>query len=378
VVVNPVQGSKELRAFLQVPFSLQGENPCWVPPLWVDRLAFFDRQKNPFYKTADVELFLAYRGGHAVGRIAACVNHDFNATHTTKTGSFGFFESPDDLEVASALLEAAGAWLRERGMTDALGPLNFSSNHEIGFLADAYDLPPVLMMTYNPPYYLDLVEGCGWTKAKDLWAFKLSGIVPPPERIRRISEKVRERTRVKIRTLDKKRFAAEIDSVREVYNQAWSRNWGFVPLREEEFNHIAADLKLILRPEWALVAEVDGRPIGFSLTLPNVYRSQINLRNGRLLPTGLFRLLWDIKFRRPSTARVITMGVIPEYQKRGIESIFYIETFDRTSRDGIQWGELSWVLEDNDMMVRAAEALGAARYKTYRVYGKRLGSDPVY
>lgn len=372
MVVKRVQDTRDLRAFLQVPFGLHKHNPCWVPPLWVDRLAFFDRAKNPFYQTADVELFLALRQGEPVGRIAACVNHDFNSAHGTHTGSFGFFECPDLPLIARALFDAACLWLKERGMTDALGPFNFSSNHEIGFLADAYDQPPVLMMTYNPPYYLDLVEGCGWTKAKDLWAFKMSARVPPPDRVRRLADKVRARTRVQIRTLDRSRFDQEIDRVREVYNQAWRRNWGFVPLREAEFHHVAADLKFILRPDWALLAEVDGRPIGFSLTLPNVYESQIKLRRGRLLPTGLFRLIWDLKVRRPSTARVITMGVIPEYQKRGIESIFYIETFDRTSRDGLQWGELSWVLEDNEMMVKAAEALGAVRYKTYRVYGKKL------
>jgi GNAT superfamily N-acetyltransferase len=160
--------------------------------------------------------------------------------------------------------------------------------------------------------------------------------------------------------------------VREVYNQAWSKNWGFVPLSEAEFRHAAKDMKLILRPDWALIAEVDGKPIGFSLTLPNVYESQIKIRSGRLLPTGLFRLLWDLKVKKTRTARVITMGVIHDFQKRGIESIFYLETWDRANRAGIEWGELSWVLEDNDMMVKAAEALGAERYKTYRVYGRTL------
>jgi GNAT superfamily N-acetyltransferase len=370
--IQPVRRRRELREFLQVPFDLHGHDPLWVPPLWVDRLAFFDREKHPFYRTSEVELFVARSGGRPVARIAACVNRDFNATHGTQTGSFGFFECPNQPELAGDLLATACEWLRARGMTEALGPFNFSTNHEVGFLADAFDQPPVLMMSYNPPYYLELVESCGWTKAKDMYAFKMSGQVPPPERVRRISDKVRERTRVQIRTLDTKRFKSEIDLVREVYNQAWSRNWGFVPLTEAEFRHAAHDMKLILRPDWALIAEVDGRPIGFSLTLPNVYESQIKLRRGRLLPTGLFRLLWDLKVRRPKTARVITMGVVHDFQKRGVESIFYLETWDRAHRDGIEWGELSWVLEDNDMMVRAAEALGAVRYKTYRVYGKRL------
>lgn len=370
--IQPVRGKRELREFLQVPFDLYRDYPLWVAPLWVDRWAFFDREKNPFYKSAEVELFVARRGGRAVGRIAACVNRDYIATHGTPTGSFGFFECPNDPALARELLDTACRWLSERGMKEALGPFNFSTNHEIGMLADAFDQPPVLMMTYNPPYYLDLLEQSGWTKAKDVYAFKLSGIVPPPERVRRISEKVRERSRVKIRTLDPKRFDSEIDLVREVYNQAWSRNWGFVPLSEDEFRHAAKDMKLILRPDWALIAEVDGQAIGFSLTLPNVYESQIKIRSGRLFPTGLFRLLWDLKVKKTRTARVITMGVIPDFQKRGVESIFYLETWDRANRAGIEWGELSWVLEDNDMMVKAAEALGAERYKTYRVYGRTL------
>lgn len=370
--IAKVSGKAALREFLQVPFDLHGNNPNWVPPLWIDRFAFFDREKNPFYATSEVELWVARKNGRAVARIAACVNRDYIAIHGTQTGSFGFFECPNDPALAGELLNTACEWLRARGMTDALGPFNFSTNHEIGLLVDAFDQPPVLMMTYNPHYYPDLMERSGWTKAKDVYAFKISGRVPPPERVRRISDKMRERTKVKIRTLDMKRFDDEIRLVREVYNQAWSKNWGFVPLSEAEFQHAAKDLKLIVRPDWALVAEVDGRAIGFSLTLPNLYESQLNIRNGRLFPTGLFKLLWGLKVKKPKTSRVVILGVIHEYQKRGIESIFYLETWDRAHVDGIEWGEISWVLEDNDMMVKAAEALGAERYKTYRIYGRTL------
>jgi len=343
-----------------------------VPPLWIDRRAFFDQKKNPFYETADVALFVAFRNGEPIGRIGACVNHDHNTFHDARAGSFGFFESENDQEVAGALLNTAAEWVAARGMDTLLGPYNFSTNHEVGFLTDAYDVPPMVMMSYNPPYYLDLVTAWGMEKAKDMWAFRMDGSKPPPERVRKISERVKQRARVSIRPIRLSDFEAEIDRIREIYNQAWSKNWGFVPLREDEFQHIAKDMKLIIKPNWALMAEVDGRPIGFSLTLPNVFASQVKIRSGRLLPTGVFRLLWDLKVRRSTSARVITMGVIHDYQKRGIESIFYIETFDRTTHDGIQWGELSWVLEDNDMMIKAAEALGAQRYKTYRVFSKAL------
>jgi GNAT superfamily N-acetyltransferase len=340
--------------------------------LWIDRRAFFDQKKNPFYRTADTALFVAYRNGVACGRIGACVNRDHNTFHETKTGSFGFFECEPDQAVATALLDTVAEWVAARGMDTLLGPLSFSTNHEVGFLTDAFDTPPMVMMSYNPPYYLDLVESWGMAKAKDMWAFKMDGTKPPPERVRRIAERVRQRANVTIRSIRLSEFEAEIDRIREIYNQAWSKNWGFVPLGEDEFQHIAKDMKLIIKPNWALMAEVEGRPIGFSLTLPNVFASQIRIRSGRLLPTGIFRLLWDLKVRKSTSARVITMGVIHDYQKRGIESVFYIDTFDRTTADGIEWGELSWVLEDNEMMIRAAEAMGAFRYKTYRVFGKTL------
>jgi GNAT superfamily N-acetyltransferase len=373
VQIQPVLRRSELRQFLKLPFRLYRDNPCWVPPLWVDRMAFFDVKKNPFYRTAEVALFLARRGGEPVGRIAACVNHDYNEFHGEQTGSFGFFEAVNDRTVAHALLDTAAEWLAARGQKRILGPLNFSTNHDIGFLADAYDLPPVIMMPYNPPYYLKLAEGWGLVPTKDVLAFKYVADHPVPERIRRIAERVKKRTGIRIRNIDPRQFDREIQRVREIYNQAWSKNWGFVPLTEAEFAHIAKDLKLALDPRLAHIAEVEGRPVGFSLSVPDVFKSQIRIRSGRLFPTGLLRLLWDLKIRRSiRSIRTLTMGVIHEYQRRGIEAAFYIETIDQGTAAGYEWTEISWVLEDNDMMIKAAEALGSRRYKTYRVYHKEL------
>jgi GNAT superfamily N-acetyltransferase len=373
VQVLPVLSRSELREFIKFPFRLYRNNPCWVPPLLVDRLAFFDFKKNPFYRTADVCLFMARRGREPVGRIAACVNHDYNKTHGEQTGSFGFFEAENDQRVSGALFEAAAEWLTARGQTRILGPLNFSSNHDIGFLTDAYDLPPVIMMPYNPAYYLELTQAWGFEKAKDALAFHMGSEPPVAERIRKIAARVKERTGIHIRNIDVSRFDSEIQRVREIYNQAWSKNWGFVPLTEAEFAHIAKDMKLVFDPRLAFIAEVEERPIGFSLTLPDVYKSQIKIRSGRLFPTGLFRLLWDLKVRHSiHSTRTLTMGVIQEYQKRGIEAVFYVESFDRGTSAGYYATEISWVLEDNDMMIKAAEALGGVRYKTYRIYEKAL------
>jgi hypothetical protein len=373
VQIQPVLSRSELRQFIKLPFRLYRNDPCWVPPLLVDRMAFFDFKKNPFYRTSEVALFLARRGGEPVGRIAACVNHDYNKFHGEQTGSFGFFEAENDDAVSGALFDTAAEWLTARGQTRILGPLNFSTNHDIGFLADAYDLPPVIMMPYSPGYYLDLAQSWGFTKAKDVLAFHMGSERPVAERIRKIAARVKARTGIEIRSIDMRRFAKEIQRVREIYNQAWSKNWGFVPLTEAEFAHIAKDMKLVLDPRLAFIAEVGEQPVGFSLSLPDVFQSQIKIRSGRLLPTGLFRLLWDLKVRRSiHNVRTLTMGVIHEYQKRGIEAVFYIETFDRGIDAGYRSTEISWVLEDNDMMIKAAEALGGRRYKTYRIYEKAI------
>lgn len=369
--IRTVGQDPTLKQFIKFPFQIYRDNPVWVPPLLVDRMDFFNQNKNPFYKRADVELFMAFKDGAPVGRIAACVNHDHNDFHQEKMGSFGFFESVDDEPVAHALFDAAAEWVRQRGQHRFMGPLSFSTNHEVGFLVDAYDLPAVVMMPYNPPYYLKLAESWGLTKVKDLVAYKIQG--SPGDRIRRIAERVRKRHRVTIRNLNLKDFDEEINRIREIYNQAWSKNWGFVPLQRDEFAHIAKDMKMIIDPDIAFIAEIDGKPVGFSLSLPNIYEAQIKLRNGRLFPTGLFKLLWALKIRKSiGSTRIITLGVIHDYQRRGIESVFYIETYDRSLKNGYGWGEISWILEDNEMMIKAAQAMGSSQYKRYRLLEKPL------
>jgi hypothetical protein len=372
-VVTPVRTRGELKEFIRVPFALYRNIPNWVAPLIIDRMAFFDLHKNPFYATSEVALFVLRREGRPVGRIAACVNRDYNEFHNERTGTFGFFECENDPRAAAALFDTAAEWLRARDQAQILGPFNFSSNHEVGFLIEGFDCPPSVMMTYTHPYYAGLAEAWGMTKAKDLLAYRIDRNSPPAERIRKIAARVRKREQVKVRNIDMRQFDAEIERVRRIYNQAWSKNWGFVPLREEEFAHIARDLKLLLEPELAFVAEVDSRPVGFCLAVPNINEVQVKIKSGRLFPTGLLRLLWALKVTRSiKSVRMITMGVVHDFQKRGIETVFYVDTFDRGAALGYEWAEISWILEDNELMVRAAQALGSRHYKTYRIYGRAL------
>jgi len=253
-----------------------------------------------------------------------------------------------------------------------VGPANFSTNHEVGMLIEGYDSPPFLMMTYNQPYYNDFVERFGLKKAKDLIAYRIDRQADIDPRLRRVAERVRTKEGVVFRSLNIKDFDAEVERLNDVYNQAWSKNWGFVPMSREEFRHMAKDMKQIVDPDLVFIAEVDGKPVGFSLTLPNINQALI-FTDGRLFPTGLIKLLWHTKVKNKiDSVRIITMGIVPEYQKRGLDTLFYLETFDVGSSKGYRWAEMSWVLEDNVLMAKAIEYMGGEAYKTYRMYEMRV------
>ncbi|GAB4329512.1 MAG: GNAT family N-acetyltransferase [Candidatus Zixiibacteriota bacterium] len=315
-----------------------------------------------------MELFLAWRDNQPVGRITAHIYHAHNRIHNEKTGFFGFFESIEDFSVAEALWRSAADWLRERGMDRMRGPANFSTNHEVAFLVDGFDSPPVIMMTYNPPYYPAFAERFGFQKAKDLYAYFTDDSNPTPERVTRLIDRIRERTRATIRPINMSQFAKEVERVKAIYDKAWLPNWGFVPMTDAEFEHSAKDMKMLVDPELVLFAEVDGQPVGFALALPDINQVLIRL-NGRLFPFGLIKLLWLTKVRRSiDMARILLMGILPEYQKRGIDYLLNHELFVRGVARGYRRGELSWILEDNEMMNRLSESLGHRRYKTYRMY----------
>jgi len=327
--------------------------------------------KHPFYKTADVELFLAWRGGRVVGRIMAILNRAHNEFHNERAGFFGFFEVENDKQAAAALLDAAREWVRDRGAAVIRGPMNPSTNYECALLVEGFDLDPMVMMTYNPPYYVELLEGYGMKKAMDLYAYDIGvDYFNHSNKLQRVAERLRKKSNISVRPVNMKDFRNEVRTIREVYNDAWSKNWGFVPMSEEEFDHLAKDLKQIVDPRVVLIAEqltagAKPRAVGFLLAVPDLNLALKRI-NGRLLPLGLLKLLWHS--RKISSIRVITMGGILEFQNLGLGSILLDEIYRRGPAAGFPTGEMSWVLESNVMMNRAAELVGGRRTKTYRIY----------
>jgi len=367
VEVIEVDSPGLLNTFIKLPFKFYKNEPYWVPPLITERKQFFNKQKNPFYRGAKTKLFLAMKDGEAVGRIATCINFYHNEFHQEKVGFFGFFESIDDFEVASKLFKVAMITLKSEGMEKMRGPTNFSTNHEIGFLIEGFDLPPTVMNPYNKPYLPKLAEKFGLKKVMDLNAYLISKEIPISERQVNLVNKIKERNSIRIRCVEMSRFDEEVKLINSIYNQAWARNWGFVPMPEDEFFYMARDLKQIVDPALALIAYVNDEPAAFSLAVPDINQVLIKL-NGRLLPFGIFKLLWNTKIsRKINGVRMLTMGVIPRFQKRGIDNIFYVETYLKGIERGYNWAELSWILETNELMCRAAENMSGKLYKKYRL-----------
>jgi GNAT superfamily N-acetyltransferase len=347
-----------------------GRHPAWVPPLLMEEKKRIDPSKNPFFGHGAVQLYLAYRNGEPVGRIAAIENKLHNEFHSDRVGFFGMFESVNDPEVASALLDTAAQWVRARGLESLRGPTSFSTNEECGLLIDNFDAAPYVMMTYNPPYYVELLEGWGLAKVKDLLAYEVRYEDFDQRRLAMVERMVkRSAQNFTVRPINMKRFDAEVSLVRDLYNAAWEKNWGFVPMTDAEVDHMAAQLKPVVDPDLALIGEVRGEPVGFALALPDVNQA-IRHAGGRLLPFGLFKLLWHM--RRINGIRVITLGVKEKYRGSPLAPLFYKEIFQRGTANGHGRAESSWILEDNVPMVAGVEKMGFHRSKTYRIYERAL------
>lgn len=370
--VGPVTSRRDRRSFLRLPWRIyRGRCPAWVPPLLADERRRLDRRRNPFFEHGEVQPFLARREGRPVGRVAAIENRLHNEFHGDRVGFFGLFECEDDEEAAGALLDRGAAWLRNRGLTSMRGPVTLSTNEIVGTLLDDFDDPPTVMMPYNPPYYPHLLEGWGLAKAKDLVAYYCRVADVLEERFDALDRVLsRSRQKLSARPLAMKRFAAEVDLIREIYNSAWERNWGFVPMTDTEVDHMARQLRPVIDPELALIGEIDGRPAGFALALPDVHQALRRI-DGRLLPLGWVKLLWGM--RRIYRVRILTLGIRPEHRRSGLDSLLYREVFRRARERGYDGGESSWILEDNRLMCRALEKMGFRRTKTYRVYERALG-----
>ncbi len=369
VTITPVQGKHDKDAFVQFPYALYENDPNWVPPLVMERKDFLDPRKNPWFEFGRAELFLARRHGKVVGRIAALVDPRYNEFHGVRQGLFGMFECIDDVGVAAGLFDAAEKWLQAQGLKGLMGQVNFSTNHECSVLVEGFDAPPVVMMTYNPRYYPGLYEACGLEKAKDLWAFELSSSISPPEKVVRIAEKIREREGIVVRPVRMNDFENELRRIKSIYNAAWEKNWGFVPMTDREFDHLARELKPLAKADLVLIAEVKGEPVAFSMTIPDANHA-LKAAGGRLtrfgLPIGLAKLLYAArKIRR---LRLVTLGIKEGYRRRGIDAILYLDTLRTAKRLGFTGGEISWTLEDNDLVNRAIESMGGRKYKTYRIY----------
>ncbi len=369
VEVRPV-GSKEGReAFIRLPWALYRGDPNWVPPLVRDMRRMLDPDVHPFHRHSEVRLHLAFRGERPVGRIAAIRNRNHEAFHQEPVGFFGFYETPDDPEVADALLDAAAAWLRDRGLRTMRGPASFSTNETAGLLIEGFDGPPAVMMPYNPPFYEDLVVAHGLRPVKTLLAYYIDN-QRPPEYLVRAAGIVRRRTDVTTRPLEMKRFDEELATVRRIYNSAWERNWGFVPMTDAEFEFLAKELKPVVDPNLTRIAETpEGRSVGFALALPDVNQVLRKL-NGRLFPFGILKALWY--GRRIRRMRVITLGLLEEYRGKGVDALLYLDMIEKGASRGIEFAELSWVLEDNEAMRKPLERLGGEVYRRYRLYDVAL------
>jgi GNAT superfamily N-acetyltransferase len=365
--VRPVRTRRDMTAFIKLPWRLYRGVDNWVPPLISERRKHLSPKHNPFFEHAEAEYFLALRDGEPVGRIGAHVDHRFNEFQKTRWGMFGFFEAENDAQVAAALLDAAEAWLRPRGVDRMTGPFDFSTNHEVGVLVEGHGYRPQILENWHHPYYRELLEGQGLAKAMDLYKWEIMthdhGKMLPV--IDELAERLEPEHGIRVRNMRKRDFANELKRFMEVYNAAWERNWGFVPLTDREIEHMAKELKPILDEDFALVAEKGDEVVGVSLSLPD-YNRVLATVNGRLLPLGWITALREQ--RRIDEIRVFALGVKRDYHHTGVAAAFYSDIWNTCVRKGIRRAETGWILETNEPMNRAMEALVGRIVKRYRIY----------
>ena len=376
VRILPVRGRRDLHQFLTLPWKIYQGNSYWVPPLLSEVKRLLNRRKHPFHLHAEVEYFLALCGEEVVGRIAATVNYQYIQFHNQPTGFFGFFESIDDADVATALLNAAEHWVSTRGMQRVLGPMSFSTNEECALLVEGFQSVPAVMMPYNLPYYATLIEGAGYTKAKDLLAYLLDARykAAPPDRLVRGVAHLQQRYEITIRPVNLRRLQQDVALIQEIYNSAWERNWCFMPMTPEEIADLAKQLRMIGNPNLCLLAERNGEAVGFALALPD-YNQALRYINGRLFPVGLFKLLWYRRYM--NSARVLALGLKPGFRNMGIDAMLYLRLWYEAPKNGYPLVECSWILEDNWPMRRGLERMGGEITKTYRIYEKDLRHDSI-
>jgi len=372
ISVVEVRSRSERDEFIKFPWRIYKNDPAWVPPLIIERRSFLDRNKHPFYQHGDAALFLAKRDDQIVGRIMASDDPNYNALHNSNVGCFGLFESIDDVDVARALFDSAADWLRRRGRTEIMGPIDYSTNYVCGLLIDGFEYPPTLLTAHNPPYYARLIEACGFEREKDWYAWWFVPTTPSLERLRPIAKARARKRLVKIRPIDLRHLTDDSRGLSAVFNEAWKNNWGFVPFTEAEAEHMAKEMRPVIDPRMTLIAEVDDAPVAFVICVPDI---NVALRhvNGRLtrfgLPIGLLQLLY--RRSKIRTVRFVALGVVEKYRRAGIAEMLVLQVMEEGVRRGFS-GELSMTLEDNLLMNRFIEGLGASKYKTYRIYRRPI------
>jgi GNAT superfamily N-acetyltransferase len=373
IKISKVRSRADRNAFIRFPWRIYRNDPAWVPPLILERKAFLDRKRHPFYLHGDAALFLAKRNGEVVGRIMASDDPNYNAEHQSNVGCFGLFDCVDDQDVAARLFEAAAGWVRQKGGQEIMGPIDYSTNYVCGLLIDGFQYPPTILTAHNPSYYADLIEKAGFSKAKDWYAWWFADPAKAAKRLQRIARRFQEREQITIRPGNLKNIADESRRLRQIYNRAWRQNWGFVPFTEAEFEFMQREMRPLLVPEFVWLAEAGGEPAGFVLCLPdiNVVLQKIDGRLTRFgFPIGLIKLLYYKS--RLKKARLVALGVIEEYRRAGVAETLVLRIVEEAMIKRGFTGELSMTLEDNFLVNRFVEAIGAQRYKTYRIYRRSL------
>ncbi len=375
LTIEKVEGKKALDQFIRLPWFVFKDDPNGVPPLIIERRGHLNRKQNPYFEHAEVALWIAKRKGRAVGRISAQIDENYLAHHQDESGQFGFLDAVNDPLVFDTLMKTAEDWLHKRGIKRAVGPFSLSINDESGLLVDGFDTPPFVMMGHARPYYQAHVERQGYQKAMDLFAYGYDPFKSLEPKVEKMLARIRRNPDVHVRILDKARYENDIRVVLDIFNDAWSDNWGFVPFTERELSHIAKELKPLIRPEMVIIAEVKGVPSAMAVAFPNLNEAIADL-NGALLPFGWLKLLWRLKVSRIKSGRLALMGVKKQFRNSLLGSGLGLTVIDQIRLNsqsiGITKGELGWVLEDNPQMWRMIEAVGGTRDKVYRVYQKDL------
>jgi hypothetical protein len=378
IEVTALRGRRDRNRFVDLPYRLYRDDPNWVPPLRRDMHRLLDRRRNPFFDHGEACFWLAWRDGVPVGRISAQINHLHLATHRDETGNFGLLEAIDDQAVFTALQRAAENWLRERGMRRILGPYSLSMNDDIGVLVSGFETPPMVGMPYTPPYYAGRLVAEGYAKAKDLHALRvaLADVVTTHlDHLERVTARLRAEGRIAVRPLDPARFAEEMRLALDIYNEAWTQNWGFLPVTEREAKQIIDQLAPVLPPQSVVFALADGEPAAMLVALPNLNELVADL-DGRLFPINWLKLLWRLRFRKPKTARVMLTGVRQRYRRSALSmalvTMMLAQILEAARRAKIEMVEFSWILEDNKPSLEGCHAIGAQLAMLYRIYAKAL------